>query len=87
MELCYNMIRFCIKEGVLVKLFYHSDNSVIESLFDLKEAILKIYATGTKQEEVVGKMGLQEKGRPIRTYVKVSCQDGKAGVTVVENDV
>lgn len=87
LKLCYNLIRLCIGEGILIKLLWHGGRAIIGSGADLREAFLSVYASGTEQGNRTEGMVLADENRPVRTFVRVGWQGVSAEAVVVEYDV
>ncbi len=87
LKLCYNLIQSCTKEGILVKLIWHSGKEIIGSQSDLQEAFRLVYASGKDGGQETAEMVLQEEKRPVRTYIRVGLHDGAAGAVVIEHDI
>lgn len=87
LKLCYNLIRTCNQEGILVKLMWHGGKYVIGNQADRKEAFRLVYASGTDGGQETAEMVLQEEKRPVRKYLRVGLYDKGAKAVVVEHDV
>lgn len=101
LKLCYNLIRVCLKDGILVRFMWFDREKELTEAFigskkDLQDAFLELYHSGIGgiQEDSVHQHTNQPEqwilsgGRnAVHTFVKVGLSDGEAEAVVIDNEI
>lgn len=93
LQLAYNLIRLCVQEGILIKLMWYSDKEqeakeyLIGKEEELPAAFFSVYTLGICYKEEAADYVEQSSKKPVRAYVRIGLQNGKAEAVVVEHDI